>query len=181
MIGKLLKRKIDADRLANVFVNSIIEVSENGFQDVKEMIGEDPAFVFVPDIKENYSNKFLLIVVVGNLTYLKQHFDVEEEAELRKLIISKFANIFEITFREFEELLEATSGFISQVNHPSKNLLYGMSKAVFHKFELNDYQEDYFKNMRTPNPLFLKRMDEVMSNFLWDWDQFFKKHKFNLN
>jgi hypothetical protein len=35
--------------------------------------------------------------------------------------------------------------------------------------------------MHTPNPLFLKRMDEMMSNFLWDWDQFFKKHKFNLN
>ena len=181
MIGKLLKRKIDPERLANVFVNSILEISENGFQDVREMIAEDPAFVYIPNIRKNYSSKFLLIVIVGNLAFLKDHFEVEEAAELRKLIITKFANIHEITFREFEDLLGKTSGFISQVNHPSKNLLYGMSKAIFHKFELNDYQEDYFKNMRTPNPLFLKRMDEVMSNFLWDWDQFFKKHKLNLN
>jgi len=67
------------------------------------------------------------------------------------------------------------------VNHPSKNTLYGMSKAVFHKFHLNDYQESYFKNMRTPNPLFLKRMDDVLNNFLWDWEEFFKRHKLHLN
>lgn len=181
MIGKLLKRKIDPDRLANVFVNSIIEISENGFQDIREMIAEDPAFVYIPNINEHHSDKFLLIIITGNLSFLKDHFEVEDAKELRNLIITKFANIHDISFREFEQLLEKTSGFISQVNHPSKNLLYGMSKAIFHKFELNEYQEDYFKNMKTPNPLFLKRMDEVMSNFLWDWEQFFKKHKLNLN
>ena len=181
MIGKLLKKKIDAEKLSNIFVNSIFQIAENGFDDIQEMIAEDPAFVHLPDIREGYSDKFLLIVAVGNLNYLNEYFEVEEAADLRKLIIEKFAAIYDMTFREFEEILNTTAGFISQVNHPSKNLLYGMSKAVFHKFELNDYQEDYFKNMHTPNPLFLKRMDEVLANFLWDWEQFFKKHKFQLN
>ena len=181
MISKLLKRKIEPEKLANVFVNSIFEISENGFQDIKEMISEDPAFVYLPNIKDDYSNKFLLILIVGNLAYLKEHFEVEDATEIRKLILSKFSTIYEISYRDFERLLDQTSSFISQVNHPSKNLLYGMSKAIFHEFELNQYQEDYFKNMRTPNPLFLKRMDEIMSNFLWDWDQFFKKHKLHLN
>jgi hypothetical protein len=31
--------------------------------------------------------------------------------------------------------------------------------------------------MQAPNPLFLKRLDEVMANFIWDWDVFFKKYK----
>jgi hypothetical protein len=31
--------------------------------------------------------------------------------------------------------------------------------------------------MQAPNPLFLKRMDEVMANFVWNWDAFFKKFR----
>ena len=77
----------------------------------------------------------------------------------------------------FENLIKDYKNFISRVNHPSKNMLYGMSKAIFHKYNLNDFQDDYFKRMQAPNPLFLKRMDEVMSNFIWDWDVFFKKYK----
>jgi hypothetical protein len=52
-----------------------------------------------------------------------------------------------------------------------------MSKAIFHKYELYEYQDDYFKKMQAPNPLFLKRMDEIVSNFVWDWDAFFKKFR----
>ena len=52
-----------------------------------------------------------------------------------------------------------------------------MSKAVFYKCDLNQYQESYFKTMNTPNPLFLKRLDELIINFIWDWDVFLKKFK----
>ena len=69
--------------------------------------------------------------------------------------------------------------FIARVNYPSKNLVYGMSKAMFEKYKLNDFQDDYFRRMQAPNPLFLKRMDEVMANFIWNWDAFFKKYKMN--
>ena len=52
-----------------------------------------------------------------------------------------------------------------------------MSKAIFHKYALNDFQEEYFRNMQAPNPLFLKRMDEVISNFIWNWEAVEKKYK----
>jgi hypothetical protein len=181
MFGNIIKRKINAEKLANVFVNSIIEITDNSFGLIKEMISEDPAFIYEPNIKSEDANKFLLILTAGNLNFLKNHFELEESQSIRKHIIEKFSVIFEVTYRDFEEMLDETSSFISKVNHPSQNVLYGMSKALFHEFDLNNFQEDYFKNMHTPNPLFLKRMDEMMSNFLWDWDQFFKKHKFNLN
>lgn len=181
MLGNLIKRKIDAEKLANVFVNSVFNITDQGFPDLKEMIEQDNAFVHLPQISEQHCGKFLLIVAVGNLKFLYDHFEREEADEIKKKIIAKFASAYEMSFRDFETLLEKTESFISSVNHPSKNMLYGMSKAVFHKFELNHYQEDYFKSMKTPNPLFLKRMDEVMSHFLWDWDHFFKKHKFILN
>ena len=55
-----------------------------------------------------------------------------------------------------------------------------MSKAMFYKYKLNDCQDDYFKNMDSPNPLFLKRMDEIMKNFLWNWEAFFKRYKIHM-
>jgi len=181
MFGTLLKKKIDAEKLANVFVNSIIEITDNSFDTIKEFIEDDPAFVLAPSINKASAEKFLLIVTAGNLNYLSNHFEVQESLEIRNHIIRKFANIYDVEQKKMEELLEQTSSFISKVNHPSKNMLYGMSKALFHELDLNQYQEDYFKNMRTPNPLFLKRMDEIMSNFLWDWEQFFRKYKFQMN
>lgn len=181
MFGLLVKRKLDANRLANVFVNSILEATQKGFEDVSSLIKDDPAFVELPDLDDTCEDQFLLIVIAGNLRYLTDHFEVEEAQEIKRLIISKLADIYDMKERDFKDVLSRTDEFISRVNHPSKNTLYGMSKAIFHKFELNDCQESYFKNMRTPNPLFLKRMDEIMMNFLWDWEEFFKRHRLNLN
>jgi hypothetical protein len=52
-----------------------------------------------------------------------------------------------------------------------------MSKALFFKYNLNEFQDVYFKNMQAPNPLFLKRMEDLFYYFIWDWDVFFKKYK----
>lgn len=177
MFGIVVKKKLDHNKLANVFVNSINEAVDNGFAEVKEMINEDPAFIRYPEINDNYADSFLLIVLVGNLKYLPDHFEFEDSKEIKRLVIEKFATVYEMSIPEFENLVNEIDSFISRVNHPSKNTLYGMSKAIFYKFDLNQFQEIYFKSMRVPNPLFLKRMDEILMNYLWDWDAFFKRHK----
>jgi hypothetical protein len=177
MFGLLVKKRLDHNRLANVFVNSLNESVESGFGDIAGMINDDAAFVHDPAINESYADSFMMIVLAGNLKYLDAHFEAEDAKEIRSKIIEKFALIYEMTVFEFEKVVNEYDSFISRVNHPSKNTLYGMSKALFHKFNLNEYQEVYFKSMRAPNPLFLKRMDDVMINYLWDWDAFFKKHR----
>ena len=62
----------------------------------------------------------------------------------------------------------------------TKNILYGMSKAVFFKFKLGQFQEDYFAQLNTPNPIFLKRIDNLIENYIWDWKSFFDKTKITL-
>ena len=181
MLGRLIKRKLDTDKMANVFVNSLFEATEKGFEDVRYMINEDSAFIENPGVSDTALDKFLLIIVVGNLRFLEDHFEADEAREVHQLIIEKLAAVYDMPSSNFEQLIKEYDQFISRVNHPSKNTLYGMSKAVFHKFDLNRYQESYFKNMRTPNPLFLKRMDEILINFLWDWEAFFNRHKVNFS
>ncbi len=177
MFGLLVKKKLDCNQLANVFVNSLNEAVESGFQDIADMINDDPAFIHAPGISKEFADSFLMIVLVGNLRYLDDHFDADDAKEIRHKILEKLAAVYDMSFADFEKIVHDHDSFISRVNHPSKNTLYGMSKALFHKFNLNQYQEVYFKSMKAPNPLFLKRMDEVMMNFLWDWDAFFKKHR----
>jgi hypothetical protein len=177
MIRSFLKKRLSDNQLANIFVNGLLEVIDNGFKEVAEMINEDPAFDYSPDIAPSEIDEFTMIVIVGNLVQLESHFDYNQALSVENLIKQKLAPIFGMTETQLSDLFSDYKAFISRVNYPSKNILYGMSKAIFHKYALNDFQEEYFRNMQAPNPLFLKRMDEIVSNFIWNWEAVEKKYK----
>lgn len=177
MIRSFLKKRLTDNQLANIFVNGLLEVIDNGFKEVASMINEDPAFDYSPDIAPSEIDEFTIIVIVGNLVQLESHFDYNQAVSVEGLIIQKFATIYGMNENQFAELISDYKSFISRVNYPSKNVLYGMSKAIFHKYALNDFQEEYFRNMQAPNPLFLKRMDEILANFIWNWEAVEKKYK----
>lgn len=177
MLGTILKRKLSDNQVANVFINAIFDTVDNGFIEVAQLINEDIAFVKSPELSEKENGEFALIVIVGNLSFLESTFEADQAGRVEKIIFEKLAKIYEMPESDFIQLIRNYQGFITRVNHPSKNMIYGMSKAVFHKYRLNDFQDEYFRRMQAPNPLFLKRMDEVMANFIWNWDAFFKKYK----
>lgn len=177
MIRSFLKKRLTDNQLANIFVNGLLEVIDNGFKEVASMINEDSAFDYSPDIAPTETDEFTMIIIVGNLVQLESHFDYNQAVSVESLIVQKFSNIYGMTENQFSELVSDYKSFISRVNYPSKNVLYGMSKAIFHKYALNDFQEEYFRNMQAPNPLFLKRMDEIVANFIWNWEAVEKKYK----
>ena len=114
---------------------------------------------------------------MNHLLFLESTFDADQASRVEALIFKKLSAIYEMEEKDFIKLIRGYQSFISRVNHPSKNWIYGMSKAIFHKYRLNEFQDEYFKRMRAPNPLFLKRMDEVVGNYIWNWDAFFKKYR----
>lgn len=179
MLGTLIKKRLSDNQVANIFINAIFDTVDNGFKEVAQLINEDTAFVNSPEISDKESGEFGLIVIVGNLSFLESTFEAEEAGRIERIIFEKLAKIYDMPILEFTKLIRDYQSFISRVNHPSKNMIYGMSKAVFHKYCLNQFQDEYFRRMQAPNPLFLKRMDEVMANFIWNWDAFFKKYKLN--
>lgn len=177
MLGTILKKKLTDNQVANIFINAIFDTVDNGFAEVAQLINEDLAFVQSPQINPKHDGEFALIVIVGNLSFLESTFEPEQAAQVESIIFEKLARIYDMTVPEFQKLIREYQSFISKVNHPSKNMIYGMSKAIFFKYNLNEFQDEYFKRMQAPNPLFLKRMDEVVQNFVWNWDAFFKKYK----
>ncbi|MEZ4936402.1 MAG: hypothetical protein R2799_02280 [Crocinitomicaceae bacterium] len=180
MFSLLRKKKVNEDKIANIIVNSIFESVDKSFHDVTCLINEDPAFEKSPNLSDQDSEYFLFIVICGNINNLYKHFSVEQASKIETKIIEKLAVIFEKEFLQVERYLGKFQSYINSINKPSKNFLYGMSKALFYKYDLNDFQDDYFKKMRTPNPIFLKRMDEVMDRFLWDWKSFNDKYKISV-
>jgi len=179
MLSAILKKKLSDNQVANVFINSIFDSVDNGFLEVAQLINEDVAFVKSPEIGEKDNGEFGLIVIVGNLSFLESTFDADQAGRVEKIVFEKLAKMYDMSEVDFCKLIREYQSFISRVNHPSKNMVYGMSKAVFHKYNLNEVQDEYFRRMQAPNPLFLKRMDEIMINFIWNWDAFFKKYKMN--
>jgi hypothetical protein len=179
MLSSILKRKLSDNQVANIFINAIYDTVDNGFKEVAQLINEDVVFVKSPEISENQNGEFALVVIVGNLSFLESTFDADQAVRVEKIIFEKLSKMYEMSTLDFSKMIRDYQSFISRINHPSKNMVYGMSKALFVKYNLNEFQDEYFKRMQAPNPLFLKRMDEVISNFIWNWDAFFKKYKLN--
>jgi hypothetical protein len=177
MLAIFGKKKLNTERLAHMFAHQMIEMVETGFEDVAGFINDSPEFVLNPCIQKEDDGKFLLVVIAGNFSYMSQHFEDDIRQEVMHYCVDKLAPVFNFTPAEFEVKLKEYRDFIMKVNSPSKNAVYAMSKGVFWKYNLCSFQEDYFKSMRTPNPIFIKNLDEIMRNFLWDWDQFNEKYK----
>jgi len=171
MLSFLTKKKISEAKLADVFVTSVLKLVDEGFPELAEMINNDPDFKFSPDIKADEADRFLLIVLAGNLERLPQHFHDYRDVRLMESIHNKLASALNVDAEKLKRAIAKYQSFFSKVNAPSKNTLYAMSKAVFFKYELNQYQDEYFRKMNAPNPLFLKRLDDVMACFLWDWSE----------
>lgn len=173
----VFKKKVSDNQLANVFLNGVLDVVEAGFPEIANLINDDPAFVQSPEIQPENSDEFAVIILVANLSFLENTFEVQQASRIEALIFDKLAVIMQCTPAEVELTVRDYQKFLGRVNHPSKNMIYAISKAVFHKYGLNAFQDEYFRRLQAPNPLFLKRMDQVVDQFLWDWDAFFKKYK----
>ena len=172
------KKKLKEDKLANIFVNTTLAAVENGFADIVGLIKDSPEFISEPKIEASNDSKFMLIVIAANLKEIPRQLDAHQDNRMINLILTKLSAVFDVDFDKLEGILRDYQSYLSRVNHPSNNNLYAMSKALFFKYELGQYQEDYFKNMNAPNPLFLKRLDEAMSLFMFNWET--TKHDYQI-
>ncbi|MBL4652583.1 MAG: hypothetical protein JKY53_06920 [Flavobacteriales bacterium] len=177
MFKTLLKKKITEEKLANVFVNGIIDLVDNAFPEVAALINEDTCFAVSPNIQATDSDKFLLVVIAGNLQYIPTHFEAYQDMRMQDQIYRALATAFGWDLETTKRIIGQYQNFCSNKNHPSKNTLYAMSKGVFFKYELTQYQDEYFRGMGCANPVFLKRLDEIMLNFIWDWDAYLGKYR----
>lgn len=177
MLKSLFKKRISEDKLANALINSLVVAMEKGFGDIAELINNDQDFVKRPNINKDEYDKFLFILFVGNLNIMSKSIDKEDAEAIEEKLIEKFSQVFGMEEETILKYVKEYASFMSRINYPSKNIHYAMSKSVFYKYNLSQFQEDYFREMNTPNPMFLKRLNDIVENFIWDWDYFLDKYK----
>lgn len=171
------KKKIKEDVVANIFVNSILNTIDNGFPEIVGIINEAPEFTSSPELHVNDDTHFTLIVFAANISFISEHIHHSKEDRLTNLIIHKLSNVFDCDQDRLEKVIKEYHCYLTKVNHPSKKMKYAISKGICGKYKLNDYQDEYFRNMKCPNPMLLKRLDEAMDNFIWNWDTFTQKYQ----
>lgn len=177
MFKNLVKKRVSEEQLANGFVNGIIDLVDQGFPEVALIINEDAQFATRPNINADDSDKFLLVVIAGNLKMIPDYFQAYQDMRMVDHIYRKLAAALGLELDVLKRIIGQYQNFCSRMNHPSNNNLYAMSKGVFYKYDLNPYQQDYFKGMNSPNPIFLKKLNEIMSHFLWDWNAYLEKYR----
>lgn len=177
MINLFVKKKITENNLSNVIVNTLTKLVSDGFSDVCDLLNTDPEFEEQPNISPDDYDKFLVTVITGNLNIIGKHFSAIQADRIKKLVIDKFASLYNLDYDQFKNHIDSYESFLSRVNHPSKNIIYGMSKTLFYKYDLISYQTGYFKDLNVPNPIILNRLNSVVQNFIWDWNSFHEKYK----
>lgn len=177
MLSIFLKKKVSEDQVANAFVSGLFSIVQNGFPLVVELLNNSPEFVLNPKVSENEDDRFVFIVLAGNLKLVSNYFEHYHAGQLKELTVKKIANSMDLTVGEVHSTIDLYQELFKTLNYPSKNTKYGMSKAIFHTYNLYEFQQEYFKNLKTPNPLILKRLNEAVEAFIWDWDWFLNKHK----
>jgi hypothetical protein len=163
------RKKISEEKLANAVVNAVLEITDQGYPTIVEELVDAPEFVARPVFGPGDDELFALIILAGNLLDAPKHLPAGQDRRFVSYSISKFAAAMGGSASELELEVVALQHFMERINHPSKNTVYAMSKAVFHKYDLFQFQDPYFRSMKAPNPIVLKRLNQLMAFCLWDW------------
>jgi len=172
MIATLFGRKrITEDKLANVFVNTVLEMGTEGFPVVTAEMNEAPEFELAPDMQEADDARFLLIVLAANLMEMERLMGAGLDKRIFSLSVSKYAQAMGRGCTDVENEVRALQSRMERLNFPSKNPVYAMGRAVFQEYDLFCFQDSYYREMRAPHPIILKRLNSLMGYFLWNWQE----------
>jgi hypothetical protein len=170
MISLFRRKKLQEDKIALMYTEQFLKAIDDGFPEVAALINESPEFIICPDIKPSDNDRFLLVTLSANLIAVDRFFEAHDRHLVTRSILETISESCDVEYAALNNAVVKNQAFISKVNHPSKNLVYGISRATFYKYELAAFQDEYFKNVNAPNPIFIKRLDEAVRHFLWDWE-----------
>lgn len=164
------KKRITEEKLANVFVNAVLEMGAEGFPLVVAELNEAPEFEVAPGLSEEDDLRFLLIVLTANLMEMDRVLGPGLDKRMHALAVSKFAQATGMGCTEVEVEVRALRDRMARLNAPSKNWVYAMGKAMFLEYDLYGFQEEYFRATRWPNPIILKRLNDLFAYLMFDWE-----------
>ena len=171
------KKKISTKKTAELLVATLDEVIVNGFVEIQDFINGNNNLERNPNLTEKDIRWFRLIVFVGNLKMLPDFFEEDQAENLHNQLLDfmaeKIAGDNEIAL---EQLLDYCT-YLDDLLRKSDNCIEAMATAVFDKYNINDFQVNLFKRKNEPNPVFFQELKNLITHFIWNWEDFLAKHK----
>lgn len=171
------RKRLTTDEVGRMFVHATLDSVEDGWPQISGLVRESPEFSSPPKIGDDAFGPFLLVVVAGNLDFIREHFDIGYQRGIVEAITRHLAEMIESDPADIAQRITEVRKMMARLNRPSKKTTSAMARGIFTLYQLNDFQTPYFASLNVPNPLFLKRIDEMMTHFLWDWTAFNKQYK----
>jgi len=169
MFSALLgKKKLTEEKLCNVLVNHTIETAQAIYPIVAEHIDECPYFERNPEMALKRDDHFLLAIITCNIARLPKICTPGQDKRLAQQLLEKFAQTLGMDTIDLGKEIRSCKSLMSRLNMPSKNIVYGLPRAIFQYYELNPFQEPYFRGMKVPNPLILKELNGLLEPLIWD-------------
>ena len=178
MIASLFgKKRIAEEKLANAFINAVLEFTAQGFPLISAELNEAPEFEVAPSIEPSQDEAFARILLAGNLIEMQRALGPGIDKRMHSLSISKFAQALGIDATDLGHEIQQLQGRMERMNYPSKNTVYAMAKVLFTEYDLFCFQDVYFREQKAPNPIVLKRLNGLMGYFLWNWSEVSEQYR----
>jgi len=171
------RKRITTDEVGRMFVRATLDSVELGWPEIAATVCESTEFASPPTVDPEAFGPFLVVVVVGNLDFIPLHFNGAVQSAIVEAIARELAVAIETDAAEVAGRIAQIRKMMTRLNKPSKKTTSAMARGLFTLYGLNAFQDEYFQKINTPNPLFLKRIDDLMGHFLWDWTAFNKRYK----
>ncbi|MEE2700368.1 MAG: hypothetical protein VYD71_03280 [Bacteroidota bacterium] len=171
------KKKITASKTANLLVATLDEVIADGFVEIQDFINNNNNLERNRNLTKKDIRWFRLIVFVGNLKMISTFFEDNQAEKFHNLLLDFMA---EKIAGENEIALEQLSDYCSYLDEllrKSDNCIEAMATAMFDKYNINDFQVNLFKRKNEPNPVFFQELKNLMTHFIWNWEDFLSNHK----
>ena len=171
------KKKISSLKTTNLLVATLDEVIMNGFVEIQDFINNNNNLERNPNLTTKDIRWFRLIVFVGNLKMIPTFFEDELAEQLHNQLLDIMAEKMEGENDIALEQLVDYETYLSDLLRMSDNCVEAMATAVFDKYNINDFQVNLFRRKNEPNPVLFQELKNLISHFIWNWEDYLSKHK----
>ena len=171
------KKKITGRKTAHLLVKTLDEVIVNGFVEIQDFLNNNNNLESNPNLTSKDIKWFRLIVFVGNLKMIPAFFEQEHAEDLHNHLLDIMADKMEGENEISIEQLADYCTYLDELLRKSDNCIEAMATAVFDKYNINDFQVNLFRRKNEPNPVLFQELKNLMSHFIWNWEDYLDKHK----
>ena len=172
------KNKVKPATAVAIYVSLLKNVILEGFIEIKDFINNNNNLESNPNLSDADIDWFSNVIFLGNMKNLDMYFEVEEISILRALILDEIYKDIDNNIRHLsiERFLDYEN-YYKELLVKHETSINAMAHAIFEKYNINDFQGDLFKKKNKPNPVFLNELKNLLSHFIWNWEDYLEKNK----